>query len=95
VFLTTVAYPIKNTPFFEKVADRAVLTREWSNATDRDFVIKGRHSRAYYKHADNWLRGEVAAFRAEHEDPAEAASHRAAAQQAKQSLLASAHEVEA
>jgi anaerobic magnesium-protoporphyrin IX monomethyl ester cyclase len=95
VFLTTVAYPIKNTPLFEKVADRAVLTREWSSATDRDYVIRGRHSRAYYKHADNWLRGEVAAHRAEHEDPAGAASHRAAAQQAKQSLLASAHEVEA
>ena len=95
VFLTTVAYPIKNTPFFEKVADRSVLTKEWSNATDRDFVIKGRHSRTYYGHADKWLRSEVAAFRLEHDDPAEAAARRAEGLLARQSLLATAHQVEA
>ena len=73
VFLTTVSYPIKNTPYFNKVADQAVLTREWSDATDRDYLIKGRHSRNYYKQADKWLRSEVAAFRLENENPAEAA----------------------
>ena len=46
-------------------------------------------------HADTWLRGEVAAFRLEQDNPSEAAAHRAAAHQARQSLLASAHEVEA
>jgi anaerobic magnesium-protoporphyrin IX monomethyl ester cyclase len=95
LFLTTVAYPIKNTPFFDKVADRAVPTKEWSAATDRDFVIKGRHSRGYYKHADAWLRSEVAAFRLEQEQPAEAAALHAQAMLARQSLLAAAHEVEA
>jgi anaerobic magnesium-protoporphyrin IX monomethyl ester cyclase len=95
VFLTTVAYPIKNTPFFEKVADRAVLTKEWSAATDRDYVIRGRHSRGYYKHADNWLRSEMAAFRLGDRNPAEAAAQRAAAEEARRSLLATAHEAEA
>ena len=95
VFLTTVSYPIKNTPYFNKVADQAVLTREWSDATDRDYLIKGRHSRGYYKHADAWLRGEVAAHRLERDDPAAAAARRAEALAARGSLLAAAHEVEA
>jgi len=95
VFLTTVAYPIKNTPFFERVGDRAVLTKEWSSATDRDYVVKGRHSRTYYGHADKWLRSEMAAFRLERDDPAEAAARRAEALAARRSLLATAHQVEA
>ena len=95
VFLTTVAYPIKNTPYYGNVADRAVLTKEWSTATDRDFVIKGRHSRAYYKHADVWLRSEMAALRLEQQNPTEAAGHRTEALRARQALLATAHEVEA
>ena len=95
VFLTTVAYPIKNTPYFDKVADRAILTRDWSTATDRDYAIEGRHSRAYYKHADNLLRHEVAAFRLERDDPTEAAAIRNQALLARHSLLATAHEVEA
>ena len=95
VFLTTVSYPIKNTPYFNKVADQAVLTREWSDATDRDYLIKGRHSRGYYKHADARLRGEVAAHRLERDDPAAAAARRAEALAARGSLLAAAHEVEA
>ncbi|HEU4651499.1 MAG TPA: radical SAM protein [Croceibacterium sp.] len=95
VFLTTVAYPIKNTPFFEKVADRAILTKEWSAASDRDFVIEGRHSRAYYGHADKWLRSEMAALRLDGEDPAGAEAQRAKAQLARRALLAAANEVEA
>jgi len=95
VFLTTVAYPIKNTPYFNKIEGQAVLTKEWRDASDRDFAIRGRHSRAYYKHADSWLRNEVAAFRSEPDDPMQAALHRAQASQARQSLLAAAHEVEA
>jgi radical SAM superfamily enzyme YgiQ (UPF0313 family) len=95
LFLTTVAYPIKNTPFYEKVADRTVLTKEWSTATDRDFLIRDRHSRTYYGHADKWLRSEMAAFRLEHDNPQEAAFRRAEALTARQALLASAHQVEA
>jgi anaerobic magnesium-protoporphyrin IX monomethyl ester cyclase len=95
IFFTTVAYPIKNTPYFEKVAESAILTKAWETATDRDYVIQGRHSRQYYRHADRWLRSEMAAFRAENEDPAEAGRLRADADQARQALMATAHEVEA
>lgn len=95
IFLTTVAYPIDYAPFFEKVLDRALLTKEWGSATDRDYVIAGRHSRTYYKHADRWLRSEVAAFRAEATDPAQATLLRADAEQARSALLATTNEVEA
>jgi radical SAM superfamily enzyme YgiQ (UPF0313 family) len=95
VFLTTVAYPIKNTAYFDKVADRAVLAKEWSAATDRDYAIRGRHSRAYYKHADTWLRGEVAAHRLTGSNPGEAMAHRTEALKARAAMLAAAHEVEA
>ena len=46
---------------------------DWENASDRDSKILGRHSRAYYKAADRWLRGEVDAFRLSDTDPAQAA----------------------
>lgn len=95
IFLTTVAYPIKNTPYYDTVADRVVLPKDWDDATDRDYRIQGRHSRAYYKHADRWLRSGVAAFRLEADDPAEAARKRAEAEEARQALFAAAGEVEA
>lgn len=95
VVLTTVAYPIKNTPFHEAVADRTVLARDWEQASDRDLMIRGRHSRAYYKHADAWLRAELAASQAPSGEPLAAAGYRNAALEARSSLLAAAHEVEA
>jgi anaerobic magnesium-protoporphyrin IX monomethyl ester cyclase len=95
IFFTTVAYPIKNTPYYQKVADQLVLAEDWVSATDRDFAIKGRHSRNYYRHADKWLRSEVAAFRLEADDPAEAALKRREAEQARAALLQVAEEVEA
>ena len=64
VFLTTVAYPIKGTPYFETVAARVVETREWAQTSDREFQIRGRHSRRYYQFADQLLRTEVGLHRA-------------------------------
>jgi anaerobic magnesium-protoporphyrin IX monomethyl ester cyclase len=95
VHLTTVAYPIKNTGYFRKAADSVVLDKEWSAATDRDHRIRGRHSRGYYKQADLWLNNEVEATRLEGRNPAEAALRRAAAMQARASMLAVASETEA
>ena len=95
IFLTTVAYPIKNTPYFEAVADRVRLDRAWEEASDRDYVIAGRHSRTYYRHADRWLRSEVAAFRSEKAEDGAAAGHREEAAQARAALLATAEEREA
>ena len=59
VFFTTVSYPIKGTPYFDKVASRLVSIKPWSNSTDREFQIRGRHSRRFYKYADELLRGEM------------------------------------
>jgi len=60
VFLTTISYPIKGTPYFKKVADRVVAAGPWRESTDREFRITGRHSREFYKHADDLLRSEMA-----------------------------------
>ena len=64
-------------------------------ATDRDYLIKGRHSRSYYKHADAWLNNEVAAERLQARNPMEASRHRAAAVQARASMLDLASQTEA
>jgi len=63
VFLTTISYPIKGTPYFEKVAERVVAAGNWRESTDREFRIRGRHSRNFYQHADDLLRSEMAAIR--------------------------------
>ncbi len=94
VFFTTVSYPIKGTGYFDKVKDRVVLDRDWETASDRDYKIRGRNSRTYYRHADQWLKNEVAAFRLRPENPDEAAKRQAVAFLAKEALLASAAEVE-
>lgn len=59
VWFTTVSYPIKGTKYFETVAGRAVATTEWATGSDRDFVVKGRHSRRFYDQATKYLRGSV------------------------------------
>jgi len=59
VFFTTVSYPIKGTPYFGKVAERVVNIKPWVKTTDREFQIRGRHSRRFYKYADELLRSEM------------------------------------
>jgi radical SAM superfamily enzyme YgiQ (UPF0313 family) len=61
VFLTTVSYPIKGTPYYSEVQPRVVQLREWKAGTDRDVAIRGRHSRRYYRFADDLLRASVGA----------------------------------
>jgi len=56
VFLTTVSYPIKGTGYYDAVRDKLVRIGEWSNSTDRDWQIRGRHSRRYFQFADELLR---------------------------------------
>lgn len=55
-FLTTVSYPIKGTGFYNDVSRKLVRLGEWSDSTDRDLKIRGRHSRRFYQHADELLR---------------------------------------
>jgi hypothetical protein len=59
VFLTTVSYPIKGTPYYEQIQSKLVQLKPWAQTTDREIKIAGRHSRAFYAHADKLLRDEV------------------------------------
>jgi anaerobic magnesium-protoporphyrin IX monomethyl ester cyclase len=60
IFLTTVSYPIKGTPYYDDVAPRLVRIGQWDESTDRDVRISGRHSRRFYQFADQLLKSEVA-----------------------------------
>jgi radical SAM superfamily enzyme YgiQ (UPF0313 family) len=59
IFLTTVAYPIRGTAYYDRVHDRVRSDRPWEARTDRDLRIEGRHSRRYYDHATRWMINEV------------------------------------
>ncbi len=63
VFLTTVSYPIKGTPYHEAVAPRLVGIGDWAETSDRELKIAGRHSRRYFQFADQWLKSEMAGER--------------------------------
>jgi anaerobic magnesium-protoporphyrin IX monomethyl ester cyclase len=60
VFLTTISYPIKGTPYYDEVVSRLVKIGDWATSTDRDVSITGRHSRRFYEFADKLLKSEVA-----------------------------------
>jgi hypothetical protein len=72
-----------------------LLDKPWAEATDRDYKIRGRHSKEYYKHADRFLRNEVEAYRLEGDDPQKAAEFRLLAQQARDQMRVTAAEIEA
>ena len=55
LFLTTVAYPIRGTGYWDAVAARIVSERPWAGRSDRDLAVAGRPSRRYYRHATRWL----------------------------------------
>ena len=61
VFFTTVSYPIKGTPYFDKIASRLVSIGTWESSTDREIRVRGRHSENFYRHADELLKTEMAA----------------------------------
>ena len=63
IFFTTVSYPIKGTPYYNRIASRLIQISPWGKTSDRELEIQGRHSRAFYTHADKVLRDEVALAR--------------------------------
>jgi anaerobic magnesium-protoporphyrin IX monomethyl ester cyclase len=99
IFFTTVSYPIKGTPYYQRVEDRLVQLAPWSKSSDREIRIKGRHSRNYYAHADKLLRDEVELARLRESSSPEAgalqAELQANIQASRLALLASQAEVEA
>jgi radical SAM superfamily enzyme YgiQ (UPF0313 family) len=66
VFLTTVAYPIKGTAYYNTVQDRIIELKPWNQRTDRDLTVAGRHSRRFYSFATRWMVNEVAVHRMLH-----------------------------
>ncbi len=59
VFLTTVAYPIKGTRYYQAVESQVTTSLPWSGRTDRDLKVTGRYSSRFYSHATRWMVGEV------------------------------------
>lgn len=64
IFLTTVSYPIKGTPYYKKVASRLVQIKPWAETSDRELDIAGRRPREFYRVADELLRFEMELERA-------------------------------
>ncbi|HEY1678549.1 MAG TPA: radical SAM protein [Candidatus Sulfotelmatobacter sp.] len=98
IFFTTVSYPIKGTPYFSEVADRVESARPWNESSDREFRIRNRHSREYYRFADLLLRNEVELERARSNSDADSnriAALRSRVAEARAGLSASFSKVEA
>ena len=86
IFFTTVAYPIKGTPYFDSVRQKVELSIPWAEATDRDYQITDRRDKSYYKLADVWLKNEVEASRLASTDPNRAAHLYETARQAREAM---------
>ena len=98
IFFTTVSYPIKGTPYYQKVSDRLVQLKPWGVSSDREIKIKGRHSRAFYSYADKLLKDEVQLARLAETPAADsdlAATLRNQIQLAREALHSTMTEVEA
>ena len=65
LFFTTVAYPIKGTPYYEKVSRQLLQIKPWNQSSDRELVVTGRHSKRFYEYADRLLHAEVELARLE------------------------------
>jgi anaerobic magnesium-protoporphyrin IX monomethyl ester cyclase len=74
IFFTTVAYPIKGTPYFSEVEERVENRKAWGESSDREFQIRNRHSRQFYRFADKLLRSEVELERLAHKADSDAAA---------------------
>jgi len=59
IFFTTISYPIKGTPYYNKISDRLVQLQTWAKTSDRELKVKGRHTKSFYVYADKLLRDEV------------------------------------
>lgn len=68
-FLTTVAYPIKGTSYYDDVQDNIIYPGNWEDRTDRDLGVAGRHSRRYYSYATRWMVNAVQLNKLLHHTP--------------------------
>jgi radical SAM superfamily enzyme YgiQ (UPF0313 family) len=98
IFFTTISYPIKGTPYYQQVQSKLVQLKSWAQTSDREIKIAGRHSRAYYAHADKLLRDEVQLAKLSENgvnDPALLEGLRGNIRASRAGLLATQSEVEA
>jgi anaerobic magnesium-protoporphyrin IX monomethyl ester cyclase len=98
VFFTTVSYPIKGTPYYQQVQSKLVQLKPWAQTSDREIRIAGRHSRAYYEHADKLLRDEVQFARLNEDSAVNSAlleDLRVSIRASRSGLMATQNEVEA
>ena len=58
-YLTTIAYPIKGTTFYNEVKDRLVVPDTWDKITDRTIDFHGRQSKRFYWFATRHMVNEV------------------------------------
>lgn len=97
IFFTTVSYPIKGTPYYNRISDKLIQISPWGKTSDRELRIRGRHSRNFYAHADRLLREEVTLARAI-DNAASAATDIVSMQQSirdiRSAMMSSFHEVE-
>jgi anaerobic magnesium-protoporphyrin IX monomethyl ester cyclase len=63
IVLTTTSYPIRGTNYAKDVGDRAVNTKPWAIASDRETIIRGRRSQRYYLAARAWIENDAEAHR--------------------------------
>jgi anaerobic magnesium-protoporphyrin IX monomethyl ester cyclase len=59
IFFTTIAYPIKGTPYYNRMADSLLQLKPWSESSDRELAIRDRRPAKFYEYADRLLRDEV------------------------------------
>lgn len=95
VFLTTITYPIRGTSYYDKIAPSVVSPRPWGQTSDRELMVRGRHSRRFYGFADRLLRDEVALARLQREGESGAAGLRTSIEVSRRGLYGSMQEVEA
>jgi anaerobic magnesium-protoporphyrin IX monomethyl ester cyclase len=97
IFFTTIAYPIKGTPYYQRVADSLVQLKPWNETSDRELGMRGRRPARFYEFADRLLRDEVELARLQRggtRDTAEV-ELRMRIQEARETLYASLDVVEA
>ena len=59
IFFTTVAYPIKGTPYYQRNTSSLVQLKPWRQSSDRELLLQGRRSSEIYGFADRLLQNEV------------------------------------
>jgi len=96
IFFTTIAYPIKGTPYYQRVADSLVQLKPWNQTSDREIVMRGRRPARFYEFADRLLREEVELARLQRNGPTTTAETelRMRIQAAREGLHASMEPVE-